>query len=269
MNKDFKNFALGGYAGSIGAFCVFPIDMVKTRMQNQINMKQKLYNNSFDCFKKIVRSEGIRGLYRGCLPNVVCVFPEKALKITINNFFIDKFKDNNNNVEFPLRLLAGGLGGAGQVIVTNPMEIIKIQMQMNSLTKLNNNSIFNVVRSLGLKNLYKGSSSCLMRDIPFSFIYFPLYDYLKSEKNLNNYFSGMVAGGTSAFTTTPLDVVKTRIQTTRVDDVKYKNLIDCFSKIYKNEGITAFYKGSGVRTLRSSIQFGITFAVFEKLSELC
>ena len=94
MNKDLKNFVLGGISGSVGAFNVFPIDLIKTRMQNQVSIKKKLYNNSCDCFIKIIRTEGLLGLYKGVVPNVVCVFPEKALKIMINNYFLDKFKNN-------------------------------------------------------------------------------------------------------------------------------------------------------------------------------
>jgi solute carrier family 25 (mitochondrial aspartate/glutamate transporter), member 12/13 len=38
-----------------------------------------------------------------------------------------------------------------------------------------------IVRSLGLLGLYKGASACLMRDIPFSAIYFTAYSHLKKD----------------------------------------------------------------------------------------
>jgi solute carrier family 25 aspartate/glutamate transporter 12/13 len=56
-------FGLGSIAGAFGAFMVYPIDLVKTRMQNQrggANPGQRLYNNSIDCFRKVVRNEGFR-----------------------------------------------------------------------------------------------------------------------------------------------------------------------------------------------------------------
>lgn len=38
-----------------------------------------------------------------------------------------------------------------------------------------------IVRSLGVLGLYKGASACLLRDIPFSAIYFPAYAHLKKD----------------------------------------------------------------------------------------
>ncbi len=38
-----------------------------------------------------------------------------------------------------------------------------------------------IIRQLGVLGLYKGASACLMRDIPFSAIYFPAYGHLKSD----------------------------------------------------------------------------------------
>ena len=50
-----------------GATAVYPIDLVKTRMQNQraVLVHERLYANSFDCFIKVIRNEGPLGLYRG------------------------------------------------------------------------------------------------------------------------------------------------------------------------------------------------------------
>lgn len=38
-----------------------------------------------------------------------------------------------------------------------------------------------IIRQLGILGLYKGASACLMRDIPFSAIYFPVYAHFKSD----------------------------------------------------------------------------------------
>jgi solute carrier family 25 aspartate/glutamate transporter 12/13 len=67
------HFGLGAVAGAFGATIVYPIDLVKTRMQNQRSsvVGQLLYLNSIDCFKKVVRNEGPLGLYRGLLPQLV------------------------------------------------------------------------------------------------------------------------------------------------------------------------------------------------------
>ena len=80
-------FALGAIAGAAGATAVYPIDLVKTRMQNQRTgsyVGELLYRNSFDCFRKVIRHEGPTGLYRGLVPQLMGVAPEKAIKLTVS-----------------------------------------------------------------------------------------------------------------------------------------------------------------------------------------
>ena len=43
-----------------------------------------MYRNSFDCFKKVIRHEGVTGLYRGLVPQLMGVAPEKAIKLTVS-----------------------------------------------------------------------------------------------------------------------------------------------------------------------------------------
>jgi solute carrier family 25 (mitochondrial aspartate/glutamate transporter), member 12/13 len=113
------NFALGSLAGAFGAFMVYPIDLVKTRMQNQRSaaVGQQLYNNSLDCFRKVVRNEGVRGLYSGVMPQLVGVAPEKAIKLTVNDLVRGFFTDKKTGSIHPLaEILAGGSAGGCQVV---------------------------------------------------------------------------------------------------------------------------------------------------------
>lgn len=71
---------------------MYPIDLVKTRMQNQRTgsfIGELMYRNSYDCFKKVIRHEGIFGLYRGLLPQLMGVAPEKAIKLTVTTLEIN------------------------------------------------------------------------------------------------------------------------------------------------------------------------------------
>jgi solute carrier family 25 (mitochondrial aspartate/glutamate transporter), member 12/13 len=176
------NFMLGAVAGGIGALVVYPIDLVKTRMQNQRNagpgVKQH-YRNSLDCFLKVVQREGTRGLYRGLGPQLIGVAPEKAIKLTVNDLLRSTFSGlNQGNIDFPLEVLAGAGAGASQVIFTNPLEIVKIRLQVAGEAGAPRSSV-QVVKELGFLGLYRGAAACLLRDIPFSAIYFPTYAKMK------------------------------------------------------------------------------------------
>lgn len=113
------HFGLGSVAGAFGAFMVYPIDLVKTRMQNQRSSRpgERLYENSLDCARKVIRNEGFRGLYSGVLPQLVGVAPEKAIKLTVNDLVRSRFTDKQTGaINLYAEILAGGTAGGCQVV---------------------------------------------------------------------------------------------------------------------------------------------------------
>lgn len=113
------NFALGSVAGAFGAFMVYPIDLVKTRMQNQRSggPGSQMYTNSIDCFRKVIRNEGFLGLYSGVLPQLIGVAPEKAIKLTVNDLVRGWFTEKKTGkIPLAAEILAGGSAGACQVV---------------------------------------------------------------------------------------------------------------------------------------------------------
>uniref|UniRef100_A0A673ZZX0 Solute carrier family 25 member 22a n=1 Tax=Salmo trutta TaxID=8032 RepID=A0A673ZZX0_SALTR len=118
----------GGIAGLIGVSCVFPIDLAKTRLQNQQN-GSRLYTSMSDCLIKTIRSEGYFGMYRGSAVNLTLVTPEKAIKLAANDFFRQYLSKDGQKLTLVKEMLAGCGAGTCQVIVTTPMEMLKIQLQ--------------------------------------------------------------------------------------------------------------------------------------------
>ena len=113
------HFLLGGISGAFGAFMVYPIDLVKTRMQNQRSGRVGgvLYKNSLDCASKVWKAEGIRGFYAGVLPQLIGVAPEKAIKLTVNDLVRKRFSnEKTGEIWWPAELLAGGAAGGCQVV---------------------------------------------------------------------------------------------------------------------------------------------------------
>lgn len=277
------NFSLGSVAGAIGATIVYPIDLIKTRMQAQ---RVLVYKNSLDCFAKVLSKEGIRGLYSGLGPQLVGVAPEKAIKLTVNdlarNFFTNKV---TKQIAWPLEVLSGACAGACQVVFTNPLEIVKIRLQVQGDYNVSERlSAMKLIKQLGIKGLYRGASACLLRDVPFSAIYFPTYAHIKKDifkydpsnkmcrsklKTWELLVSGGLAGMPAAFLTTPCDVIKTRLQVdAKKGETHYKGIFHAFKTILKEESAASFFKGGAARVLRSSPQFGFTLAAYEIFQSL-
>ncbi|XP_030556312.1 calcium-binding mitochondrial carrier protein Aralar1 isoform X3 [Drosophila novamexicana] len=274
-------FTLASFAGATGATVVYPIDLVKTRMQNQRTgsmIGEIAYRNSWDCFKKVIRHEGILGLYRGLLPQLMGVAPEKAIKLTVNDFVRDNLTDKRGNIPVWAEVVAGGCGGCAQVIFTNPLEIVKIRLQVaGEIAGGSKISALSVVRELGFLGLYKGARACLLRDVNFSAIYFPTYAHTKAalaDKDGYNHplsllAAGAIAGVPAASLVTPADVIKTRLQVAaRTGQTTYTGVWDATKKIMAEEGPRAFWKGTAARVCRSSPQFGVTLVTYELLQRL-
>uniref|UniRef100_A0A6I8NDU3 Solute carrier family 25 member 13 n=1 Tax=Ornithorhynchus anatinus TaxID=9258 RepID=A0A6I8NDU3_ORNAN len=225
-------FALGSVAGAVGATAVYPIDLVKTRMQNQRStgsfVGELMYKNSFDCFRKVLRYEGFFGLYRGLVPQLLGVAPEKAIKLTVNDFVRDKFTGRDGSIPLAAEILAGGCGAKACFLRDIPFSAIYFPCYAHTKS------------------------------------FFAQEDGRVSPGHL--LLAGAIAGMPAASLVTPADVVKTRLQVAaRAGQTTYRGVADCFRKILKEEGPKALWKGAGARVFRSSPQFGVTLLTYELL----
>ncbi|GBP60666.1 hypothetical protein EVAR_55736_1 [Eumeta japonica] len=279
----------GGIAGIIGVSVVFPLDLVKTRLQNQTvgPMGERQYKSIIDCFKKTFASEGYFGMYRGSAINIILITPEKSIKLTCNDMFRYYLTKADGSLPVFRQMIAGGLAGACQIIITTPMELLKIQMQdagrIAAHAKAEGKEfkqattmevIQKVLRERGFLGLYKGIGATAARDVSFSVVYFPLFATLNDLGPKNpvtnatpfwwSFISGCTSGCMAALAVNPMDVIKTRMQTlTKAShEMQYTSIMDCFIKILKYEGPKAFFKGGACRVMVIAPLFGIAQAVY-------
>lgn len=295
-NSNTNQFSLvpkiinGGIAGIIGVSCVFPLDLVKTRLQNQqVGPKgEKMYNSMFDCFRKTYRVEGFFGMYRGSAVNILLITPEKAIKLAANDFFRYHLRMNDGKLPITRQMAAGGLAGLCQIVITTPMELLKIQMQDagriaaqakeagKTIPKTSATQIaLELIKTKGITGLYKGTGATMLRDVSFSVVYFPLFATLndlgprKAGESGEavfwwSFLSGCAAGSMAALVVNPFDVVKTRLQALKKaeGEMQFNGVADCIRKTMVNEGPTAFFKGGLCRMIVIAPLFGIAQMVY-------
>jgi len=218
------NAAAGAIAGYFEHVAVYPIDVVKTRMQTIRTGCAPTTSNPIREIQNIYRFEGGRALLRGSGAVLMGCGPAHAFQFCI----YEKTKSYLDNKKVPYLSnynanIGGALGAFFHDLWMNPCEVLKQRLQMKNSPYINQsygriaNSIY---RQEGLRAFYLSFGTQLSMNVPFAFIHFGLYDQVKKQLNpdnrwdpISNAVCGAVSGGTAAFVTTPLDVIKTVLNT--------------------------------------------------------
>ncbi|KAH0293677.1 putative mitochondrial 2-oxodicarboxylate carrier protein [Aureobasidium namibiae CBS 147.97] len=274
-------FIAGAVAGVSEILVMYPLDVVKTRIQLQSSTAtgEEAYNSMVDCFRKIVRNEGFSRLYRGIEAPILMEAPKRATKFAANDEW-GKFYRNAFGIPKMtqgLSVLTGATAGATEAFVVVPFELVKIRLQDKAQSHKYNglvDCVRKVVQQEGVLTLYQGLESTMWRHILWNAGYFgcifqvrellPKADNKKSQV-LNDLASGAVGGTVGTILNTPMDVVKSRIQNSpRVPGgiPKYNWAWPALGTVYKEEGFSALYKGFLPKVLRLGPGGGILLVVF-------
>lgn len=69
----------GTISGALGATCVYPLQVIRTRMQAQHSKSAAAYKGMSDVFWRTFQNEGYRGFYKGIFPNLLKVVPAASI----------------------------------------------------------------------------------------------------------------------------------------------------------------------------------------------
>uniref|UniRef100_A0A8C4AJS1 Mitochondrial S-adenosylmethionine carrier protein n=1 Tax=Denticeps clupeoides TaxID=299321 RepID=A0A8C4AJS1_9TELE len=195
----------GGCAGMCVDLALFPLDTIKTRLQSQQGFQ---------------KAGGFRGIYAGVPSAAAGSFPSAAAFFVTYETSKTLFGDFMAAPMAPVsHMMAASLGEVVACLVRVPTEVVKQRTQASPSTNTYR-VLLSTLREEGLRGLYRGYGSTVLREIPFSLVQFPLWEYLKSlwswreGRPVHSWqaaLCGAFAGAVAAFVTTPLDVAKTRI----------------------------------------------------------
>jgi len=275
--KFSKDLLSGGVAAGVSKTCVAPIERVKLLLQVQAASRQitvdQQYKGIVDCFSRVTKEQGFLSLWRGNLANVIRYFPTQALnfafKDTYKRWFIEGVDKKKQFWRyFAGNLASGGAAGATSLCFVYPLDFARTRLAADigkgaaerEFSGLGN-CLTKIFKSDGLAGLYRGFFVSVQGIIIYRAAYFGCFDTAKSlltsdPKNTNFFVAWMIAQVVttgSGIISYPFDTVRRRMmmQSGR-KDILYKGTLDCWSKIAKNEGGAAFFKGAFSNVLRGT-----------------
>ncbi|VUG16376.1 GGC1 [Brettanomyces bruxellensis] len=166
---------------------------------------------------------------------------------------------------------AGSIIGMGEVVLL-PLDVMKIKSQTNP-EAFKGRGFFTIMKEEGIRNLYKGWGWTMARNLPGSFALFGGNTFAKeyifhlkdhSSATLAQNFGASICGACASLViSAPLDVIKTRIQNKNFDSKETG--VTIVKDMFKNEGITSFFKGLTPKLLTTGPKLVFSFAMAQTL----
>jgi solute carrier family 25 (mitochondrial folate transporter), member 32 len=300
-----KHLTAGCFSGVAASFVTTPLDVVKTRLQNQriplspaqSNSIPFLFNAGFvtngetrnfipspkyqgtvPSIYRIWRAEGLRGLYKGLYPTVIGYFPSLGIYFGIygksKQFYTNRFPDNPAIAH----LISAVTASVFSTTLTNPLWVVRTRMMLREKNDWIGTwpALKKLWRKEGIRGIYSGLGPSLL-GVTHVAINFPIYEKLKSwqhERNHTDRLSllqilecSIVAKICATLTTYPHEVLRTRIQNQRVyhPDYVHYGVIGTAKRMWAQEGIKSFYRGLPTTILRVVPANSITFLTYESV----
>ncbi|KAM9851549.1 LOW QUALITY PROTEIN: mitochondrial glutathione transporter SLC25A40 [Aulostomus maculatus] len=239
------------------------------------------FSGTLDAFIKIVRSEGIKVLWSGLPPTLVMAVPATVIYFTCYDQLRAALTVRMADYKEFAPMMAGALARVGSVTVISPLELIrtKMQSQKHSYRELTN-LVRTAVEAEGWRSLWRGLGPTLLRDVPFSAMYW--YNYERGKRLLCKHYniteptfaitfgSGAVSGSIAAVITLPFDVVKTRRQV-ELGELQAMNLSSKMSfstfsvmkRIVAQNGVPGLFAGFLPRVIKVAPACAIMISCYE------
>ncbi|KAH8388406.1 hypothetical protein KR093_005774 [Drosophila rubida] len=260
------NMTAGALAGILEHIIMYPLDSVKTRMQSLTSPTKHL--NITATFKNMITREGIMRPIRGASAVVAGAGPAHSLYFAVYELTKEQLTKvtSHNNLNY---VLSGSLATMVHDAISNPTDVIKQRMQMyNSPYTSVIRCMRDVYQKEGLHAFYRSYWTQLVMNIPYQTIHFTTYEFLQNRLNVERKYTPMVhmvagaaAGASAAAITTPLDVVKTLLNTQETGLTK--GMIEAIRKIYRMAGPRGFFKGMTARVLYAMPATAICWSTYE------
>ncbi|XP_065346010.1 ADP/ATP translocase 1-like [Cloeon dipterum] len=186
-SKDFWTYfagsvASGSAAGATSLCVVYPLDFARTRLAADVGKvdDEREFTGLFDCFKKIVKSDGFFGLYRGFWMSLIGIVIYRGAYFGF--YDIAKEVIGSDNLNFVTKWIVAQVTTTLAGLLAYPCDTVRRRMMMQSGCrkdeKLYSNSLHcvgSIIRQEGICAFFKGAFTNIVRGISSSLV-LVLYD---------------------------------------------------------------------------------------------
>ncbi|KAL9243617.1 hypothetical protein vseg_017482 [Gypsophila vaccaria] len=276
-NANYKEYVAGLLAGVATVFVGHPFDTVKVKLQkHHTELHGIKYRNGMHCAARILKNEGVRGLYRGATSSFIGVGLESSLFFGIysqtKQALQGKLQSSGPNPS--VIIPSAAFSGAIISFVLCPTELLKCRMQVQGTDSLvPKTSKYNspldcalkTIKTEGVTGIFRGGVATFLRESVGSVSFFGVYENVRhvmhlrlkdtyEYKSVSELGIGILSGGLGGIafwlTILPLDVAKTMIQTN--PDRNYtRNPFRVLNSVYRQAGLRGCYAGLGPTIVRA------------------
>ncbi|CAI9087417.1 OLC1v1021484C1 [Oldenlandia corymbosa var. corymbosa] len=277
-SSGYKDYIAGVLAGVATVVVGHPFDTVKVKLQKHNTEASGLkYKNGLHCAARVLKTEGVQGLYRGATSSFLGMAFESSLVFGIysqTKQFLQGGEQSGKPQPYAI-IPSAAFGGAVISFILCPTELVKCRMQVQGTDSLVAcpsrysgplDCALKTVKAEGLTGIFRGGSATLMRESLGNATFFLVYEHVRhhmhlrlkdasiSRTHLTDVGIGILSGGLGGIAcwcvVLPLDVAKTIIQTTQ-DRNSTRNPFQILTSIYRSSGLRGCYAGLGPTVIRA------------------
>mmetsp|Transcript_66478 Transcript_66478/g.105664 ORF Transcript_66478/g.105664 Transcript_66478/m.105664 type:complete len:325 (-) Transcript_66478:27-1001(-) len=291
---------LSAFSGMGAATCCHPLDVVRVQMQTE-SVEGVKYRNTLDAGVAIWRRAGLRkGLYAGVSAAYLRQWLYGSFRIGVYSYLLELAQIKNvkqgkakNDIPLLSKMAMGCASGAIGSFVGTPSEVSLVRMSADSKLPVEQrrnyknvfDCIWRIARDEGTTKLWRGAAPTVLRATLLSACQMGVTSEIKMRLSKSGYFGedGQWLGGLpmlfcatlcSSFcaniVANPFDVVKSRMQNMKIaadGSAMYANMLDCFAKSIRNEGVMVMYAGFTPAFIKLAPYTVISLTLADKLTK--
>ncbi|WCJ28067.1 Mitochondrial substrate carrier family protein [Euphorbia peplus] len=271
--KDIAIFVAGAIAGAAAKTVTAPLDRIKLLMQTHgVRTGQQKAIGFVEAIAVIGKEEGIKGYWKGNLPQVIRIIPYSAVQLLAYETYKNLLTGKDGKLSVLGRLAAGACAGMTSTFVTYPLDVLRLRLAVEPGCRTMSQMALSMLREEGVKSFYYGLGPSLIGIAPYIAVNFCIFDLVKKslperyQKTAQaSLLTAVASAAVATLTCYPLDTIRRQMQ---MKGTPYKSVLDAFPGIIEREGIVGLYRGFVPNALKNLPNSSIRLTAFDMVKRL-